>query len=44
MAQQKVKYTDTERTPAERERTLLGDMAVDEKMAQVVSIFDSGDS
>ena len=33
MVQQKVKYTDTERTPAERARALLEEMTLDEKMA-----------
>ena len=35
MVQQKVKYTDTERTPAERARALLEEMTLDEKMAQL---------
>ena len=44
MAQQKVKYTDTERTPAERARALLEEMTLDEKMAQLGCIFPFGDS
>ncbi len=35
MVQQKVKYTDTERTPAERARALLEEMTLDEKMARL---------
>ena len=44
MVQQKVKYTDTERTPAERARALLEEMTLDEKMAQLGCIFPFGDS
>ena len=44
MAQQKVKFTDTERTPAERARALLEEMTLDEKMAQLGCIFPFGDS
>lgn len=39
MVQQKVKYTDTERTPAERARALLEEMTLDEKMAQTLAAF-----
>ena len=44
LATKKEKYTDTERTPAERARALLEEMTLDEKMAQHGCIFPFGDS
>lgn len=44
MAQQKVRYTDTTKSPAQRAQALLVEMTLDEKMAQLGCIFPFGDS
>ena len=44
MAQQKLTYTDTTKSPEKRAQALLEEMTLDEKMAQLGCIFPFGDS